>query len=104
MSHDPDTIRLPVRIRIPGGAMEVELTRFGAGRIPSAYITSEPDHVSPARTAIRDQVKLLNALRDIGEPKNLTLLVDGNRSLHDLLLPAHALMTAPAASGKAVAA
>lgn len=85
--------------------MEIELTRFGAGRIPNAYIVSEPADPSPARTAIRDQVKLLNALRDLGEPKNLSLLVDGNRGLHDLLLPAHALMTAPAASGqKAVAA
>lgn len=104
MSHDPDTVRLPVHLRIPGGQMIVELARFGAGCIPSAYIVEEPDDVSPARTAIRDQVTLLNALRKLGEPKNLTLLVDGNRSLHALLLPAHSLMTAPAASGKAVAA
>lgn len=90
-------IRMEHVFRLPGDEMRVELTCFFPGTIPSAFILNEPQTVTPAWTRLRDQVELLNALRKLGKPKFLSLLVEADKSCHDILLPAHNLMTIPAA-------
>ena len=87
-------LELDLPIRIPGGHMMVALTCFGPGDVPQAFITVEPDDATPARTAIRDQVRMLNALRDLKRPKLLRLIVEQDRSLHEVLKPALDLMEA----------
>jgi len=91
-SADPK-ISIELELRLPGDTMRVELTCFFPGTIPSAFIMNEPREVTPAWTRLRDQVELLNALRKIGKPRFLTLIVEADRSCHEVLLPAHSLMT-----------
>jgi hypothetical protein len=63
--------QLEHRYPIAGGEVVVCFARFGAGRLPNAFIISEPEDASHARTRIRDQVALLNELRDWGNPRLL---------------------------------
>lgn len=90
-------VTLETLIRYPGGQTRVELVRFQPGAVPHAYILEEPEDASPQRTRVRDQVKLLNALRDNAKPNWLRMLHDADSSARDLFGPAIALMDAPAA-------
>lgn len=96
-------ISIELALRLPGDTMRVELTCFFPGTIPSAFILNEPREATPAWTRLRDQVELLNALRKMARPKFLTLIVEADRSCHDILLPAHSLMTRDGARAEAAA-
>ncbi len=92
-------IEIEVPIRIPGGHMMVVLTCPSPGSVPIAFISYEPDDYSVGRTRIRDQVRLVNALRDLNRPKLLRLCAEHDRELHEVLRPAVSLMDAPARAG-----
>ena len=91
-------VTLETTISYPGGTTKIELVRFHAGAVPHAYITQEPADPSPHRTLVRDQVKLLNALRDLAKPKWLRMLHDADSSARGVFGPAIALMDAPEAA------
>ncbi len=90
----PDLVH-EVAIAIPGGKMLVIYARLTQGQLPSVYIAYEPDEASPARTRVRDAVFLLNALRAWGNPRLLQTLIDADKQLHEILLPAKSVMEAP---------
>lgn len=90
----PDLV-MEERYAIPGGRVDVTFTRLSAGRLPSAYISAEPDDASPARTRIRDAVALLNCLRSWGNPRLLTILIDADTELRPVFLRAQSVMEAP---------
>lgn len=92
-------VTLEILIKYAGGQTRVELVRFQPGAVPHGYITEEENDPSLGRTLVRDQVRLLNALRDLAKPKWLRLLHDADSSARDLFGPAIALMDAPAAGG-----
>lgn len=101
---DDPKIQMEHVFRLPGDEMRVELTCFFPGTIPSAFIVNEPQAVTPAWSRLKAQVELLNALRRIGVPRYLTLIVEADKACHDILLPALNLMTIPAAKRDEVAA
>lgn len=88
-------MRHEVRLSYPGGTTVVELTRFRPGAVPNAFITQEPVDFSPGRTLVRDQVKLLNALRDMQNPILVKMVIDGDTRCRDLFCAALAVMDAP---------
>ncbi|MBN9458502.1 MAG: hypothetical protein J0I54_17870 [Bosea sp.] len=90
-------VTLEILIKYAGGQTRIELVRFQPGAVPHGYILQEEPDASLGRTLVRDQVKLLNALRDLAKPKWLKLLHDADSSARDLFGPAIALMEAPAA-------
>jgi hypothetical protein len=79
---------------IPGGEIIVVFARLTPGRLPSAFISAEPDEASHARTRIRDQVALLNALRAHGNERLLKVLIDADKALHPVFLVAQTVMEA----------
>jgi hypothetical protein len=79
---------------IPGGTVTVVFARLSAGRLPSAFISAEPEEASPARTKLRDQVALLNALRAHGNERLLQVLIDADKALHPVFLVAQSVMEA----------
>lgn len=88
-------VSIQVRMSYPGGGSVVELTRFNPGAIPNAFIVDEPEDVSPGRTLVRDQVQLINALRQLGNPRSLTAVMDADSRCKELFAAAQALMDAP---------
>jgi hypothetical protein len=79
---------------IPGGTVKVVFARLSPGRLPSAFICAEPDEASQARTRLRDQVALLNALRAHGNERLLQVLIDADKALHPVFLVAQSVMEA----------
>lgn len=79
---------------IPGGTVTVVFARLSDGRLPSAFISAEPEDASVARTRLRDQVRLLNDLRRWGNERLLKVLIDADRELHPVFLVAQSVMEA----------
>ena len=79
---------------IPGGTVTIVFARLSEGRLPSAFISAEPQDASRARTRLRDQVHLLNDLRKWGNERLLKVLIDADRELHPVFLVAQSVMEA----------
>lgn len=91
-------IRIEERFRIPGGTVVVEYTVIRRGDIPLATVVSQPDEASVRLTRLRDAVKLLQALRDWGQPRHVKTLIDADSGLREVFMPALVLMQGGAAS------
>lgn len=90
----PD-LSIEERYRIPGGTVVVAFTRTTRLRPPLAFIVSEPEDASVAKTRIRDQVLLLNDLHRWGNNRLIDILIDADTELRPVLLVAKSVMEAP---------
>ena len=88
-------MRHQIKMNYPGGTTIVELTRFKPGAVPNAFITQEPADVSSGRTVVRDQVALLNAIRDMMNPRLLEVVADADTRCRELFSFAMVVRDAP---------
>lgn len=84
-------MRHEIKMNYAGGTTIVELTRFKPGAAPNAFIVKEPLDASPGRTLVRDQVNLLNAIRDMLNPRLLEVVAAADTRCRDLFCAAMVL-------------